>query len=96
MTYLCCVPQEHFTGQLFLEVREEGRLPCARIEQDGRWMNEDAAFLQIVHLELLGGVLPLDGTCLHPVEFDRRLGQMHAGDTRPESTEDDSLDEVEV
>lgn len=59
-------------------------------------MNEDAALSQIVHLKLLGCILPLDGPRLHPVELDRRLGQVHARDTRPEATQDDRLDEIEV
>ena len=79
-----------------MEVRQERRLPRRRVEQDGGGVHEDAALLEVVHLELLRGVLALDRPRLHAVELDGGFRKVDARDARPEAAEDDRLDEVDI
>lgn len=59
-------------------------------------MEEDASIAQVVQPILARGVLALHRARLHAVELDGRAREVHARDTRPETAEDDGLDEVGV
>ena len=59
-------------------------------------MDEDAALLEVVHLELLRCVLALNRARLHAVELDCGLGEVHAGDAGPEAPQDDGFEQIRV